>query len=116
MVTWLLRKQASSNRRRSDGEIWLKSDLAAVVLDLVEQHRHEIDHRADARMPLQMVGHVGVILDRMQVYPRQHVLVAGMVAVVRLVHVPEKDQIEALVGHVGGASGFGGCAGRACPA
>ncbi len=95
-------------------------ELAHVVVDLIEQHRHEIDHRAHARMALEMRRHVGVVLERVQVGPRQREAAAGTIAVIRLVHVPEEDQIEPRRSH--GArkgqpfSGCGGSAGRAFPA
>ncbi len=69
-------------------------ELVGVILQLVEQHRHPVDHRAHARMVLEMPGHVCVILDRMQVHPGQRELAASLVAVIRLVHVPNQHQIE----------------------
>ena len=69
-------------------------ELARVILDLVEQHRHEIHHRPHSRMVLQVRRHVGVVLEGVQVGPRPAEFAAGEVPVIRLVHVPEKDQLE----------------------
>ena len=102
-------------------------ELLRVVLDLVEQHRHQIDHTADLRMAFEVPGHVDVVLHGMQIDPGQHELRAGfgrrrsvsanslrpcgsfqrraMIAIVRLMHVPEKDQVELF--HVLGGSARG---------
>jgi hypothetical protein len=50
------------------------ANCCAVILDLVEQHRHEVHHAPDLRMALQVRRHVGVILHGMQVHPGQHEL------------------------------------------
>ncbi len=70
------------------------AELVAVVLDLVEQHRHEIDRAAHAGMALEVAGHVGVVLERVQQHPGQHEIAAFRVPVVRLVHVPEEGEIS----------------------
>ncbi|MNN15565.1 hypothetical protein D3C81_1286720 [compost metagenome] len=67
--------------------------LSAVVLDLLEQHRDEIDRAVHAGVPLQVAGHVGVILERVQQHPGQDELAGLGVPVVRLVHVPEQGEI-----------------------
>ena len=72
--------------------------LLRVVFQLIEQHRHEIDHRTYAGMLLQVVGHVGVILDGVQVNPWQQEFAAAIRAVIRLVHMPEENHIDCL-GH-----------------
>jgi hypothetical protein len=42
-------------------------------------------------MLFQMICHVGVILDRVQINPRQQEVSTGMIAIIWLVHVPEKN-------------------------
>ena len=68
-------------------------ELVRVILDLVEQNRHEIDRAADARMALQVRCHVGIVLDGVQQHPGQDELAAFRMPVVRLMHVPEEGEI-----------------------
>ena len=76
------------------------ANCCGVVLELVEQHRDEIDHRPHAGMALQVRRHVRVVLDRVQVDPGQTVLAGAAVAEIRLVHVPEQHQFERFgIGH-----------------
>ncbi len=70
------------------------AELVAVILDLVEQHRHEIDRAPHAGMAFEVAGHVGVVLERVQQHPGQHEIAAFRVPVVRLVHVPEEGEIS----------------------
>jgi hypothetical protein len=83
-------------------------ELLRVVLDLVEQYRDEIDDAMNLRMAFQVRRHVDVVLHGMQVHPGQDELAAcravsadfcssagrAVVPIVRLVHVPEEDEIE----------------------
>ncbi len=55
-------------------------ELLRVVLDLVEQDRHEIDHAADLRMAFEMRRHVDVVLHGVQVDPGQDELAGRRVA------------------------------------
>ena len=48
---------------------------------------------------LQVRGHVGVVLDRVQVGPGQHVAAGQRVAVRRLMHVPEQHDWQSRVAH-----------------
>ena len=75
-------------------------DLARVILELVEQHRREVDHRPGARLGLEVRGHVHVVLDAVQVGPGLAVDAARRVEVLRLVHVPAEHDLERVV--VGG--------------
>jgi hypothetical protein len=58
-----MRSRGSRNRPRGE--------LLRVVLDLVEQHRHEINHAADLRMAFEVRRHVDVVLHGVQVHPGQ---------------------------------------------
>ncbi len=68
--------------------------LIDVILDLVEQNGHKIHHGAHLGMTLQMSGHVGVILDGVQVCPGQNKIARFIIAVIWLVHMPEEDKIN----------------------
>ena len=68
--------------------------LFGVVGNLVEQHGHEIDRAANVRVMLEVRRHVGVILDGVQENPGQQELAGFRMAIIRLVHVPEKGEIS----------------------
>ena len=74
-------------------------ELGDVVLDLVQQHGNEIHHGADRRVALQVGGHVRVVLEAVQIDPGQQELAAVVIAVIRLVHMPEEDQVQLLLAH-----------------
>src|ERR1700688_4044793 len=65
-------------------------DARTDLLELLDQHRREVDHRARSRRRLQVRRHVHVVLDRVQIGPRQYVLTAQGIAVLWLVHVPQE--------------------------
>ena len=67
-------------------------DAPCDLLELLDEQRGEVDHRARGRVRLQVRRHVGVILDGVQVGPRQRVLAGERIAVLRLVHVPQEDR------------------------
>jgi hypothetical protein len=69
-------------------------ELCRIVFELFEQYRHEIDHGTDLRMALQVRGHVAVVLQAVQIGPGQHEVAVAVIAVIRLVHVPEEDEVE----------------------
>src|SRR5690606_5927515 len=74
-------------------------ELRGVVLDLFRQHGHEIHHRTHLWVAFQMVCHVAVVLERVQVNPGQDEFWragTAMVAVVRLVHVPQQYKIDSM--------------------
>ena len=80
--------------------------LLRVILYLIEQHRHKIHHAVDLRMALEMRRHIDIILDGVQIDPGQDEFSGrriasadfcghrAMIAIIRLVHVPEKNQVE----------------------
>jgi hypothetical protein len=68
--------------------------LIDVVLQLVKQDRHKIHDGTNIWMLFQVIGHVRVILDRMQVGPWQQEITAFIVAVIRLMHMPKKDYFD----------------------
>ena len=70
-------------------------DLPGIVLDLLQQDRGEIDHGASLGLGLQVRGHVRVILEGVEVDPRQVELAAARSPVVRLVHVPAQYHRQA---------------------
>ena len=59
-------------------------------LQLLDQHRREIDHGARFRIGFQVRGHIDVVLDRVQISPRQVVLARQCIAVVWLMHMPQQ--------------------------
>jgi len=70
-------------------------DLAGVIVQLLQQGGGEIDHRARLRLGLEMGRHVGVILDGVQIGPRQLILAVRAVAILRLMHVPAQHHVQA---------------------
>ncbi len=108
-----MRKQPQERIAKPSG-----GELVRVILELVEQHRGEIDHRAHLGVILQVRSHVAVILDRMQVHPGLGIFAGGVIAVIRLVHVPQQDQIQLCIAAHGVRSFSAGAAlpGPASPA
>ena len=98
-------RQHRIGQRRTAGEVL--ADAPGDVLELLDEHRTEIDHRARVRVALQMRRHVGVVLDGVQVGPRQRVLAGERVAVMRLVHVPQQDHRQARRGAAHASAGRG---------
>jgi hypothetical protein len=85
-------------RQRRTG-LEVLGDAPCDLLELLDEQRGEVDHRARGRVRLQVRRHVGVILDGVQVGPRQRVLTGERVAVLRLVHVPQQDHRQAWRAH-----------------
>ena len=69
-------------------------ELARVVLDLIQQNRHQVDGCVHARALLEVPRHVGVVLERVQIHPWEQELAVGRIAIVGLVHVPQQHQVE----------------------
>ena len=65
-----------------------------VVLDLLEQRRHQIESLMDARVLAQDGHHVEVVLDPVQPYPRHEVPAGQPIFIERLVHVPNEGYVE----------------------
>src|SRR5918994_3941012 len=73
----------------------MPGDPLCQLLELLDQHGSEIYDGARSRVCLEMRGHIGVILDGMQIGPRQHVLTRQGVTILRLMHVPEQHDGQA---------------------
>src|SRR6185312_8941834 len=71
------------------------------LLELLEQHGREVDHRTRRRVSLQVRGHVGVVLDRVQIGPRQYVLAGERITILWLVHVPQEHDGQTRIGFHG---------------
>lgn len=65
-------------------------ELLTIVLDLIQQHRDEIHRSADPWILFEVPRHVGVVLEGVQVHPREHELAAARIAIIRLVHMPQE--------------------------
>ncbi len=72
-------------------------ELLLVIFQLIQQYRDKVHHRFHLRMLLQVIGHIGVVLYRMQIDPRQQKVSAVIVAIIWLMHVPEKNKIDGFV-------------------
>src|SRR5207249_10784297 len=70
----------------------------AVVLNLSEQRRHEVEGRTDLGISVQQRRHLVVVLGRSQPNPRQKVGAREVVLVIRLMHVPDEGDLKRL-GH-----------------
>ena len=68
-----IRQRAQQRVAQAGTMLQIARQLAGVILDLLQQHRGEIDHRARLRFVFDMRHHVDIILDRMQISPRQAV-------------------------------------------
>ncbi len=69
-------------------------ELVAVILQLLYQRGHEVDHAGHVRVLFEVPGHVRVILDGMEVSPWQLEPAIKAVTVIRLMHVPAQHQAE----------------------
>src|SRR5258706_14518459 len=67
--------------------------LFAVVLDLRQQRRNEVEGGAELRIAVQEGRHLVVILGRSEPDPRQEVSAGEVVLVIRLVHVPDESDV-----------------------
>src|SRR5438034_6463600 len=70
----------------------------AVVLNLSEQRRHEVEGRTDLGISVQQRRHLEIVLGRSQANPRQKVGAREVVLVIRLMHVPDEGDVKRL-GH-----------------
>src|SRR6266550_6132348 len=83
---------------RAEVEEQVDGFLLAVVLDLSEQRRHEVEGRPDLGISVQERRHLVVVLGRSQANPRQEVGAREVVLVVGLMHVPNECDVKRL-GH-----------------
>ncbi len=67
--------------------------LFAVVLDLRQQRRNEVEGGAELRIAVQEGRHLVVILGRSEPDPRQEVSAGEVVLVIGLVHVPDEGGV-----------------------
>ena len=68
---------------------------AGILLDLRGERRDEIERCMDAGKFAEDLHHAPVIFEGVQARPGKQVLTGGRIAVLRLVHVPENDEIDA---------------------
>jgi len=102
--------------RIADGAVALQvgRGLFDVMLDLLQQHRGEVHHRASIRDGFEMRRHVDVILDGVQVGPGQVHHAGAQIAVLGLVHMPQQHHAHGLF--IGMFIGHSASAVPACPA
>ena len=65
----------------------------AVVLDLRQQRRHQVEGRAHLRVAVEQRRHLEVVLGRAQAHPGQQVRAGEVVLVIGLVHVPDEGDV-----------------------
>src|SRR5262249_6081465 len=69
-------------------------DAACVFLELQSKRRHNIEGCVKSRKLLQNFHHTPVVLQGMQARPRQHIPPRFRIAVLRLMHVPQHNQVD----------------------
>ncbi len=69
---------------------------AGILLELHSQRRHDIERGMHAGKFLDHADHAPVVLERMKARPRQHVTPGRRIAILRLVHVPQDHQVDAV--------------------
>ena len=69
---------------------------AGVLLELRAQRRHDVERGMHAGKFLDHANHAPVILERMKARPRKHVAPGRGIAILRLVHVPQHHQVDAV--------------------
>src|SRR5215467_4739789 len=67
---------------------------AGVFFELKAQRRHHVEGGVKLGKILEDLHHAPVVLQGVQAGPRKHVATRFRVAVLRLVHVPEQDQMD----------------------
>ena len=91
-VALLVRRQRLS-RRKDDFEPWFLEPAAGVFLNLLRKQRNDIERCVHSREFLEDFHHPPVVLQRVQPRPGQQVLPRGRIAILRLVHVPEDNEV-----------------------
>ena len=71
---------------------WIVRCTGNVVLQLDDQRGHQVERLVHAGKFLQQFHHAVIIFERVQAHPGQTVLARNQVLVIRLVHVPEKQE------------------------
>jgi len=98
-----LRRQQRQNRIRDRlTAIQEILDPPCVIRDLLEQDRREVHHGTRLRGRLQVCGHIGVVLHRMEVGPREGVGLLPLLEILRLVHVPAQHDVQTRFRRLGG--------------
>ena len=72
----------------------VRRDGRGIGRELLEQDRREVDYRARTGNGLQMRRHIGIVLDRVQIGPRQRELATAKIPVLGLVHVPAQHNVQ----------------------
>ena len=65
-----------------------------IVLKLRDQGRHQVKRLVQPRKFIQQFHHAVIILERVQTHPGQAVFATDQVLVIRLVHVPEEQEMD----------------------
>ena len=89
----LLRRQRL-RRRKCRVKPRLLESPAGIILNLRRERRHHVERRMHAGEFLHDLHHSPVILQRVQARPRQHVAPRRRVAVLRLMHVPDQNDVN----------------------
>ncbi len=69
---------------------------AGILFELRAQRGHDVKGGMHARKFLEHAYHAPVVLESMQPGPGQHIAAGGRVAVLRLMHMPENDQMNSV--------------------
>ena len=72
----------------------VRFELLGVILELLQQNRHKVKCDARNRISFQVVSHIAVILNGVQIGPWQHIFVAYQIAIIRLMHMPIKIEVQ----------------------
>ena len=84
------------HRAKRGGKPGLVKFSAGVFFELHSQRGHDIERGMHARKFLDHADHAPVILERVKARPRKHVTPGGGIAILRLVHVPQDHQVNAI--------------------
>src|SRR5665647_911874 len=68
--------------------------LPRVIFQLIQQYRNKIECGTGGWISLQVIRHIGVILDGVEIGPWQHKLTSQYVPIIGLVHVPVKIEVK----------------------
>ncbi len=78
-------------RLGSQGEERVHGGAFHVIAELVDERRHHVEGLMDARKLLQQLHHAVVVFEPVHADPGQAVVAGHQVLVVRLMHMPKKD-------------------------
>ena len=81
-------------RTECQSEPRLVEVATGVLTELCGERGYDVDRGVDAWKFFKHAHHPPIVLDRVQAGPGQHVRPGGRVAILRLMHMPEQDEVE----------------------